>query len=277
MPGPPSDTLRNFLETFSIPDNGKKPLNPRKPTGEPTLSYLIICTHCHYDHILGIPCFEEVSPIILASSNDKSFIEDDLPKHSLCSDLNVPTPEYVISYWAADMEKITYNELPLGIQVLHTPGHTPDELAWYDEAERHLFVGDSFYERVAADNLYTQAIVFPKEGDIIVYMQSLEKLLSFVHQENQRHHNSDVRVGCGHVTSRADGLEILKEVQRYFWDVIDGIIPVIESSERRGEMYDLWQKDGDARFSLLAPRRLVADARRHFSRGPSVDTSYIIS
>ncbi|MCJ1402071.1 hypothetical protein MMC11_005290 [Xylographa trunciseda] len=174
------------------------------------------------------------------------------------------------------MEKIIYNDSPLGIQVLHTPGHTPDELAWYDEAERHLFVGDSFYERVAADKSYTQAIIFPKEGDIIVYMQSLEKLLRFVQQENRFHNNSDVRVGCGHVTSRTDGLDVLKEVQRYFWEVIDGIIPVRESSEKRGEMHDLWQKDGDARFSLIGPRRLVADARRHYGRGPSVDASFVI-
>ena len=137
-PGPPSDTLRNFLETVPVADNGDKPLNPRKSTGGPTLSYLIICTHCHYDHILGIPSFRDACPAILASSNGKSFIEDDLPMHSLCLELNIPTPEYLISYWAEDMEKITYNDLPLGVQILHTPGHTPDELAWYDEAERHL-------------------------------------------------------------------------------------------------------------------------------------------
>ncbi|MCJ1320403.1 hypothetical protein MMC15_005742 [Xylographa vitiligo] len=276
-PGLPSDTLRNFLETFPIADNGKKPLNPRKPTGEPTLSYFIICTHCHYDHILGIPSFQEVTPVILASSNGKSFIEDDLPKHSLCAGLDVPTPKYLISYWAADMEKIAYDDLPLGVQILHTPGHTPDELAWYDEAERHLFVGDSFYERVAVDKSYTQAIIFPKEGDIIIYMQSLEKLLSFVQRENRLQHDSNVRIGCGHVTySAADGLGLLQEVQRYFWDVIDGIVPVRESSERRGEVHDLWQKDADARFSLMGPRRLVADARRHFGRGPSVDASCVI-
>ncbi|MCJ1438502.1 hypothetical protein MMC27_007892 [Xylographa pallens] len=276
-PGLPSDTLRNFLETFPIADNGKKPLNPRKPTGEPTFSYLIVCTHCHYDHILGIPSFQEVSPVILASSNGKSFIEDDLPKHSLCFDLDVPTPEYKVSYWAADMEKITYNDLPLGVQILHTPGHTPDELAWYDEAERHLFVGDSFYERVAMDESYTQAIIFPKEGDIIIYMQSLEKLLSFVQEENRLHQSSAVRIGCGHITySAADGQGILQEVQRFFWDVINGIVPVRESSEKRGEMHDLWQKDEDARFSLMGPRRLVVDARRHFNRGPSVDASGVV-
>ena len=277
-PSLPRDTLRNFLETFPIVDNGKKPLNPRKPSGEPTLSYLIMCTHCHYDHILGIPSFQEVSPVILASSNEKSFIEDDLPKHSLCSDIDVPTPEYIVSYWAEDMEKITYNDTSIGIQVLHTPGHTPDELAWYDEAEHHLYVGDSFYERLAADKSYTQAIIFPKEGDVIVYMQSLEKLLSFVENENRLHNYSGVRVGCGHITSSVDGLEILKEVQRYFWDVIDGVIPVRESVEKRGEVHDLWQEeDGEVRFSLMGPRRLVADARRHFKRGPSADASYIIS
>ena len=51
----------------------------------------------------------------------------------------------------------------LGIMVLHTPGHTPDSLAWYDEEEMHLSVGDSFYEE-GEDGM---AIQFPKEGNLI--------------------------------------------------------------------------------------------------------------
>lgn len=39
-------TLRSFLETVPVPDNGDRPLNP-----EGAKSYTIICTHCHYDHI----------------------------------------------------------------------------------------------------------------------------------------------------------------------------------------------------------------------------------
>ena len=268
--GPFSDTLRTFLETQPISANENKPLNPRTLDGKTLLHYLIICTHCHYDHILGIPSFLAVAPVIVASSHRKSFIESDLPKHSLCHYLNVPTPEYVVSYWAGDMEQLIYERSPLGLQVLHTPGHTPDELAWYDEVERHLYVGDSFYERIARDKSYTQAIIFPTEGNIIEYMRSLEKMVEFVAQKNQEPGKAPLKVGCGHVTCSIDGRELLDTVQKYFWDIIGGSVPVKETMERRGEAHCLWQEEGEAvRFSLQAPRRLVDEAREHFHRGPS--------
>lgn len=260
------DTLRNFLETHPIAANGHRPLNPRMSNGEPSLPYFIICTHCHYDHILGIPGFRHASPVILAASSGKSFLESDLPRHSLCYYMNVPTPQYAVSYWADDMARVAWKGVSLGVQVLHTPGHTPDELAWYDEAEAHLFVGDSFYERVATDKSYTQAIVFPEHGDIIEYMHSLAKMIEFVKRKNAEHGRSIVKIGCGHITSSVDAQDILDSVQQWFRNIIDDRIPIKETLQRRGEICDLWHEDGDPRFSLLAPRRLMDEAREHWGR-----------
>lgn len=39
-------SLREFIETWPIADNGNKPLNMNGAR-----KYIIICTHCHYDHI----------------------------------------------------------------------------------------------------------------------------------------------------------------------------------------------------------------------------------
>ena len=258
--------LRTFLETVPIPQWGNRPLNPRKPDGTPSLKYLIVCTHCHYDHILGIPGFLDADPIILASAHDKSFIEDDLPESSLCEYLNIPTPQYTVSYWANDREQISLSGKDLGIEILHTPGHTPDELAWYDASERHLYVGDSFYERVAKDKAYAQAIVFPPQGDMIEYMKSLKKLVKFVDEKNSESSKSRVKIGCGHVTSDIDGAELLTAVQGYFDSVLDGKIPVKQSVERGGYIFDWWQEEGEPRFSLYAPRYLVDDARRDRGR-----------
>ena len=262
----PPDNIRNYIETFPVKKNDNRPLNPRLPNGDPALKYMIICTHCHYDHILGIPSLNGVSSAILASSHMKSFIEDDLPKTSLCYYLDVPTPKYKVSNWAKDMQKIVFEESELGIQILHTPGHTPDELAWYDEEERHLYVGDSFYEREARDKSYTQAIIFPADGDLIEYMASLDKMLRFIEEKNAEDGKTAVKIGCGHTTCSVDGLEILLAVQKYFWDLLKGSIPLKSEKEKRGELIGLWQEDGEPRFSLEAPQRLVADARKHFKR-----------
>jgi glyoxylase-like metal-dependent hydrolase (beta-lactamase superfamily II) len=39
-------SLRRFIETYPVAANGSEPLNP---SGE--RDYVVICTHCHYDHI----------------------------------------------------------------------------------------------------------------------------------------------------------------------------------------------------------------------------------
>ncbi|MCJ1350291.1 MAG: hypothetical protein MMC33_000272 [Icmadophila ericetorum] len=261
-------TLRDFIETHPLEVNGGKPLNPRRDDGSPSLKYLIICTHCHYDHILGIPSFQDVSPVILACSAGRSFIEEDIEKHSLCIYLNVPTPKYEVSYWADDLEDVVFSELPLSLQILATPGHTPDELAWYDAVERHLYVGDTFYERVARDRSYEQAIIHPGDGNLIDYMHTMDKLIDFVKEKDSHGDGAKVKVSCGHITTSVDGLEIVFAVKQYFLDILEGKVPVKESEEVRGELFDLWQEDGDPRFSLRVPRRLVSDARKHFRVGP---------
>jgi hypothetical protein len=42
-------SLRTFIETFPVADNAGEPLNEKG-----TRNYVIICTHCHFDHI-GLP------------------------------------------------------------------------------------------------------------------------------------------------------------------------------------------------------------------------------
>ena len=264
-------SLRYFIETSPIVANGGQPLNPRQENGKPSKQYLIICTHCHYDHILGLSHFIDSDPIILASLHGKSFVTDNLPEHSLCLFLGVPTPKYTVSYWAKDFERLSFNTRSLGLQIVATPGHTPDELAWYDEQERHLYVGDSFYQRTPKDKSYEQAIIFPKEGSIIEYMDSLRKLLSFVDKKNMEPEKPSIKIGCGHTTSSVEGKGILLAVQGFFEDVIAGLIPIKQVSEERGEEVYLWQDDGEPRFSLSAPKRLVADAKKQRNVALSVE------
>lgn len=39
-------SLREFIETYPVADNGGIPLNP-----DGRKEYAVVCTHCHYDHI----------------------------------------------------------------------------------------------------------------------------------------------------------------------------------------------------------------------------------
>ena len=62
--------------------------------------------------------------------------------------------------------------VPLGVVVLHTPGHTPDELALWDESETMLYVGDTLYEWAH--------IIFPSEGSIVQWLQTVDGLIALV-------------------------------------------------------------------------------------------------
>ncbi|KAH7024296.1 beta-lactamase-like protein [Macrophomina phaseolina] len=297
--------LRSFLEEYPVPANGGKPLNPRDEYGHPERQYVVIVTHCHYDHISGLEQFptiplsdtlalerttrgseSQLKPLpscsVVASGHSQSFINTNLDEHSLCKFLGLKTPKYRVSVWARDSEALVHHGQKIDVTVLHTPGHTPDELAWYDHHERHLYVGDSFYELGPRD----AAIEFPKEGNWIDYMTSLGKLLRFVKHENEYmladalNDYSDfygdcrrVKLGCGHTTSQADAEEILEAVFKLFERIIMGKVPVRRSETRRDEIYDNWRDDGEkVRFAVRAPRRLAEEARKQLGDRAVLDS-----
>jgi glyoxylase-like metal-dependent hydrolase (beta-lactamase superfamily II) len=281
---PSLTSLREYLENYPVPWNENRCLNP-----DGAKQYVIICSHCHYDHILGIPSFLSSKPTIVASEFDKSFLLQDFPQHSLCKYIDAETPQYSISHWARHMEFFSLPSFPCRIQFLHIPGHTPDSLAWYDIDEHHLYVGDTFYERKRSKPIpelpddagqvpglpATQAaIVFPEEGgNWIQYMSSLDLLLSFVHFRNKdlRHQHGashdpipSVKVGCGHLTYEADAEEMILEVRGLFERIIAGKVSVINSGKKRGVIHDYWLEEKGSRYSVMAPRHLAEEARKHF-------------
>lgn len=272
--------LRQYIEQYPILSNNKRhPLNPggKKP-------YVIIFSHCHYDHILGIEQFEGPNTTIIASGNSKSFIEKDLDIHSLCKYVDTPTPLYKINHWARNLEYFSWNDkstnrdVPLRIQFFQVPGHTPDSLSWYDIDEHHLYVGDTFYSRkpsyLVPPGSKGAPIIFPSEGDLATYLSSLALLSDFVVRQNQifrqDHHKftvdstvaTRVLVSSGHLTVAEDAEKMLFDVTSFFMRIIGNSIPVVESIVKRGEIFDLWEDPDRDNFSVMAPRRLVEEARR---------------
>lgn len=123
-------------------------------------------------------------------------------------------------------------------------------------------MGDSFYERVAKDESYEQAIIFPKEGNLIHFMKSLDKLIHFSSRKDAEEGKGPIKIACGHITSAAPAKDILVSVHTVFSDLFKGNIPIVSSMTKRGEQYHLWKSPGDCRFSIEAPLRLVEDARK---------------
>ena len=181
--------IGRFLETTVNPEN--------------RLPYLIITSHCHYDHILGIANLNIRRSIVLSSAYDKAYItpRSHLAKHSLCDDLGIPVPEYDVGIWADDYEKVVVHvrlhlashPVHTGITILQTPGHTPDSLTWYDStlSPPHIFVGDSLYERQSEDTKTAKwgreppmPTLFTTESNLADWSNSVDKVIKFVKERN---------------------------------------------------------------------------------------------
>ncbi|KAF8206518.1 Metallo-hydrolase/oxidoreductase [Mycena galopus ATCC 62051] len=188
---------------------------------------------------------------ILVSSHLPTFISpSNLPIHSLCESMGIPTPSYspiLVPHQHVVQSKTL---VPLGVTILHTPGHTPDELALYDVAENLLYVGDSLYEEAE--------IIFPKEGSIVEWISSIEYLIGFVKAEDKT--GAAVRINSGHRTVCRPALELLNATKAFMEDVVAGKEPVRGRRSDRGEERVLYVQAG-GRFALRCPERLVLEAR----------------
>ena len=125
-----------------------------------TLPIVVINSHTHYDHIGGNHEFSTIYAV--DTSYTKKFAGEGWPhekvKHEVATDafcgLKLPqldTASYFIQPYSAKVVKsIKDGEIiDLGkrdIEILFTPGHTPDGLALLDRESGYLWTGDTFYE-----------------------------------------------------------------------------------------------------------------------------------
>jgi glyoxylase-like metal-dependent hydrolase (beta-lactamase superfamily II) len=200
----------------------------------------------------AIAQFTDAKSTIWASAYDKSFLEgpDQLPTSSLCRFIGIETPTYRITNWADDNQAVTHQGIDLGLQILHTPGHTPDELAVWDASERTLFVGDTLYEWAA--------ISFPTEGNLKDYSTSIARLQKLVKGWNADETLSRVKIACGHVTSAADAGEILAEVDTFLYHVVQGWIEPSNAIVFRDETLQRFERE-DGRFGFQGPKSVFDD------------------
>jgi glyoxylase-like metal-dependent hydrolase (beta-lactamase superfamily II) len=166
------------------------------------------------------------------------------------------TPKYKVTHWADDLASMEHNGADLGTQIIHTPGHTPDELAVWDAAERTLYVGDTLYEGTA--------IVFPAQGNLKLYSESIGRLKELVKGWNADTALPRVKIACGHSTSSADAVEILDEVDAYLFEVVKGMVTPYAKENTQdlsgdGEESRWFFKRGGGKIAFGIPKRLIDD------------------
>ena len=123
-----------------------------------SLPLIVINTHTHYDHVgdnwrferslLGMNC-----PFSQRCDVDQLNEAQDEVKDGAIDNAHIPKDFDRASYRIKPFQLAEYvtdrSMIDLGddrtVQVIFTPGHTPDSISLFDKSERLLFVGDVFY------------------------------------------------------------------------------------------------------------------------------------
>ncbi|HXE90849.1 MAG TPA: MBL fold metallo-hydrolase [Terriglobales bacterium] len=146
------------------------------------LPVTVLNSHTHFDHTGGNAEFRNILGMDTdytrrsAEGGLDPFARDLLAPERLCGNLPqgvkgpVPTRAFHITRFIRDGERIDLGDRV--VEVVATPGHTPDSLCLLDRKNRLLFTGDTFY----LGPIY----LFTEETDFEAYAKSVERLAELV-------------------------------------------------------------------------------------------------
>jgi len=147
------------------------------------LPVTVLNSHTHFDHVGGNGEFVDVrnldSPYSLASARGqvgeslREYAKETLAVDRVCGALpaGVTSHDYAIPTWRIAAHLRDGETIDLGdrrLEVLGTPGHTPDSLALLDRENGLLFTGDTYY----SGEIYLWA----PETDLAAYTASIGRL-----------------------------------------------------------------------------------------------------
>lgn len=103
----------------------------------------IVSTHAHLDHVGAIHALQAATGAAASIHEDDLFLFDRLDEQARW--LGLPPPEKgQIDRFLEDGDRVTVSGV--GLDVIHTPGHTPGSLSFHFDAEHPiLFAGDTLF------------------------------------------------------------------------------------------------------------------------------------
>lgn len=146
------------------------------------LPIMVVNTHAHNDHIAQNHLFDEVAMLDhpwsheaqkgLPNSEMAHLIADGMLWKELPEGFdaeNYVVPGFKVTRWFKEGDIIDLGNRTL--EIIHTPGHTPDCVCFLDREDRLLFTGDMFY----TGGIYT----YLNGGDLPTFINSYLKMLEY--------------------------------------------------------------------------------------------------
>ena len=203
-------------------DTGMGISDIRKVTAELThLPIIVLNSHTHNDHVGGNWQFETVYGMDtdFTRANAKGSrrdAQDELGPGMICGDLptGFDSKSYATRPWKISRFLHDHDKIDLGgrtLEILSTPGHTPDAISLLDRARGLLFSGDTYYP--------APIWLFRPETDLDAYDASIKKLAALAPQ---------VKMVLGAHNVPVASPDVLPELVTAFEAVRAGKVPVGE-------------------------------------------------
>ena len=150
----------------------------------------VLVTHAHVDHASAVAALSRRRKVpIEGPHKEDQFWIDLLPRQAAEYGMG-PAETFVPDRWLDDGDICTFGNLEF--QVIHTPGHTPGHVVFFNAKDHVVFVGDVLFQGSIGRT------DFPR-GDFVTLIHSIKEKLMPI--------GEDVTFHCGHGPSGTLGYE----------------------------------------------------------------------
>ncbi len=102
----------------------------------------LLNTHSHIDHILGNQFISDQFKLPLKSHKDDEFLIKNAKESGAVFGIKIDTPPLPEKYLDEGMQIKFGNSV---LDIVHTPGHSPGSLVFYNKNEKFMIVGDVLF------------------------------------------------------------------------------------------------------------------------------------
>ena len=238
-------------------------LVPIRPVAEQltTLPIEVLNSHTHYDHVGGNAEFDRILAMDTpyTRANEQGFPHADLAgevaPESFChgAPKDADTAAFHTRAWKPSRVVADGDTVDLGgrvLEIIHTPGHTPDALALLDRAHGLLWTGDTYYD--ATIWLYVP------ETDLDAYERSIARLAALAPSLTRLlpAHNT-ASASPGHLAEARDAIRRVRAGE-------------VKGEEQSGNRVVFWFPD----FAILTSKALLEHKAGDRQRGGSGLTTW---
>ncbi len=102
----------------------------------------LLNTHGHFDHLLGNGFAERTWALKTEIHEEDNFLVENATQTAMMFGMNIPKPP-AAGRFLTEGETIAFGNSML--KVIHVPGHSPGSVAFYNEADQCIVVGDILF------------------------------------------------------------------------------------------------------------------------------------